>query len=54
MTVFLTDMRYYDEFVEVRRSWLGDTLATSSLIGVDSLASPALLVEIEARAYVKS
>lgn len=52
MTVILTDMRYYDEFIEVRRNWLGDTLATSSLIGVDSLASPALLVEIEARAYI--
>lgn len=54
MTVFLTDMRYYEEFVEVRQSRLGDTLATSSLIGVESLASPELLVEIEARAYVES
>lgn len=53
MRVFLTDMRYYDEFVEVRGSWLGDRLATSTLVGVDSLADPALLVEIEARAHVE-
>lgn len=52
MTVFLTDMRYVEDFVEMRGEILGDDLATSSLIGVDQLALPELLVEIEARAHI--
>ena len=52
MTVFLTDMRHVEEFVEIRGEVLGDDLTTSSLIGVDQLALPGLLVEIEARAHI--
>ena len=52
MTVFLTDMRHVEDFVKLRGERLGDDLATSSLIGVDQLALPPLLVEIESRAYI--
>jgi len=52
MTVYLTDMRYVEDFVEMRGEILGDDLTTSSLIGVDQLALPELLVEIEARAHI--
>jgi enamine deaminase RidA (YjgF/YER057c/UK114 family) len=52
MTVFLTDMRHAENFVELRGDILGDDLATSSLIGVNQLASPSLKVEIESRAYI--
>lgn len=52
MTVFLTDMRHVESFVELRGEVLGDELTTSSLIGVDQLALPGLQVEIEARAYI--
>jgi len=52
MTVFLTDMRHVEDFVELRGERLGDDLTTSSLIGVDQLALPPLLVEIESRAYI--
>lgn len=52
MTVFLTDMRHVEDFVEMRGEILGVDLATSSLIGVDQLALPELKVEIESRAYI--
>lgn len=52
MTVFLTDMRHVEDFVELRGEILGDDLTTSSLIGIDQLALPGLKVEIEARAYI--
>jgi enamine deaminase RidA (YjgF/YER057c/UK114 family) len=52
MTVFLTDMRHVEDFVELRGEILGEDLATSSLIGVDQLALPRLNVEIEVRAHV--
>lgn len=52
MTVFLTDMRHVEDFVELRGEILGDDLTTSSLIGVDQLALPELKVEIETRAYI--
>lgn len=52
MTVYITDMRYAREFKDLRGEILGDDLTTSALIGVDSLAQPGMLVEIESEAIV--
>jgi enamine deaminase RidA (YjgF/YER057c/UK114 family) len=54
MTVYLTDMRYAREFKDIRGETLGDDLTTSALIGVDSLAQPGMLVEIESEAVTDS
>jgi enamine deaminase RidA (YjgF/YER057c/UK114 family) len=48
MTVFITDMRYGDEFVRLRGEILGRDFPASALIGVSQLASPDALVEIQA------
>lgn len=52
MTVYITDMRYAREFKDIRGDVLGDDLTTSALIGVDSLARPEMLVEIESQAIL--
>jgi len=52
MTVYVTDMRYAREFKDVRSEVLGEDLTTSALIGVDSLAKPGLLIEIESQAVL--
>jgi 2-iminobutanoate/2-iminopropanoate deaminase len=52
MTVFLTDMRYGDEFVRLRREILGRDFPASALIGVSHLANPDALVEIQAIAVL--
>ena len=52
MSVYLTDMRYAEKFAtEIRPDVLGSDLPVSSLIGVDHLALPGLLIEIEVSAY---
>jgi 2-iminobutanoate/2-iminopropanoate deaminase len=50
MTVFITDMRYGDEFVRLRGEILRRDFPASALIGVSQLASPEALVEIQATA----
>ena len=52
MTVFITDSRYGDEFVELRKQYFPNGYPCSALIGVHSLAQPAMLVEIQAIAVV--
>jgi 2-iminobutanoate/2-iminopropanoate deaminase len=52
MTVFITDSRYGDEFVELRKHYFTKGYPCSALIGVHSLANPAMLVEIQAIAVV--
>ena len=54
MTVFVTDMKYGREFLEIRKEMLGDNLAPSALIGGAQLAFDSLLVEIQATAYKPS
>jgi enamine deaminase RidA (YjgF/YER057c/UK114 family) len=51
-TVFLTDARHIPAFREVRGSILGEDLPSSTLVIVDGLALPELLIEIEAIAVV--
>jgi 2-iminobutanoate/2-iminopropanoate deaminase len=48
MTVFITDIRYGDEFVRLRGEILKRDFPASALIGVSHLASPDALLEIQA------
>jgi len=48
MTVFLTDMRHGDRFIELRRQKFGKDFPASALIGIHALAVPGMLLEIQA------
>ena len=48
MTVFVTDIRYGDEFVRLRGEILQRDFPASALIGVSHLANPEALIEIQA------
>ena len=48
MTVYLTDPRYMDEFLELRKEILDGSYATSTMITVDKLYDPKMLIEISA------
>jgi len=52
MTVFITDSRYGDQFVELRKAYFSKGYPASALIGVHSLARPEMLVEIQAIAVI--
>ena len=47
MTVFITDVRFGDRFVELRKEIFGEDFPASALITVAGLARPGLLVEIQ-------
>ncbi|MDP6705946.1 MAG: RidA family protein [Alphaproteobacteria bacterium] len=50
-TVFLTDPRHIDGYRAARKKVIGDdTLPASTLLLIDGLASPDMLIEIEATA----
>ena len=51
MTVFITDMRFGDEFVRLRGEILRSDFPASALIGISSLANPEALLEIQAVAW---
>jgi enamine deaminase RidA (YjgF/YER057c/UK114 family) len=51
-TIFLTDPRFREPLSEVRQRYLGNNLPTSTLVTVAALATPDLLIEIEAIAVV--
>ena len=51
MTVFITDMRYGDRFTEMRRDYFTD-YPGSALIGIESLARPEMMLEIQAIAVI--
>ena len=51
LTVFLTDPRHIDGYRAARKKVIGDdTLPASTLLLIDGLASPDMLIEIEATA----
>jgi enamine deaminase RidA (YjgF/YER057c/UK114 family) len=50
--VFITDIRYGDEFVRLRAEILGRDFPASALIGVSHLANPEALLEIQAIAVL--
>ncbi len=47
MTVFITDARFGDQFVEIRKEYFTKGYPCSALITVESLARPEMLVEIQ-------
>jgi enamine deaminase RidA (YjgF/YER057c/UK114 family) len=47
MTVFITDPRLGDRFVELRKEIFGDNFPASALITVAALARPQMLVEVQ-------
>ena len=53
MTVFVTDIRYGDEFVRLRGEILKRDFPASALIGVSQLANPEALIEIQAVAALE-
>ena len=52
MTVFITDPRYGDEFVEIRKQYFTRGFPGSALISVYALARPAMMVEVQAVAVL--
>ena len=52
MTVFITDQRYGDRFVELRKEIFGGDFPSSALITIRSLARPEMLVEVQGIAVV--
>lgn len=52
MTVFITDPRYGEEFVKIRREFFSGNYPCSALITVAGLARPEMLIEIQAVAVL--
>ncbi|MGI9260310.1 MAG: RidA family protein [Gammaproteobacteria bacterium] len=53
MTVFITDTRFGDEFVEIRKQhFYNDQFPSSALVTVVGFARPEILIEIKATAVV--
>jgi 2-iminobutanoate/2-iminopropanoate deaminase len=53
VTVFIRDMRLYDEIHEVRRMYFEEPYPASSMVEVSALIDPRLLIEIEAIAVIE-
>jgi len=53
MTVFVTDIRFGDEFVRLRGEILKRDFPASALIGISQLANPEVLIEIQAIAVLE-
>ena len=52
MTVFITDMSYGNRFIELRKQKFGRDFPASALIGINQLALPGALIEIQAVAAI--
>jgi enamine deaminase RidA (YjgF/YER057c/UK114 family) len=48
MTVYLTDPRLMAQFLDLRQEILGGNFSTSTMIAVDKLYEPEMLIEISA------
>lgn len=46
MTVYITDVRYGDQFVAIRKEIFGDAFPASALITCTGFAKPTMLVEV--------
>jgi 2-iminobutanoate/2-iminopropanoate deaminase len=53
VTVFIRDMRLYDEIHEIRRRYFEEPYPASSMVEVSALIDPRLLIEIEAVAVIE-
>jgi enamine deaminase RidA (YjgF/YER057c/UK114 family) len=47
MTSFITDWRFAPVLSEVRKEMLGENLVTDALVGVEQLALPEMLIEVQ-------
>ncbi|MDX1747399.1 MAG: Rid family hydrolase, partial [Halobacteriales archaeon] len=45
---YLTDMQFADEYREIKKEILGDSLPTNSLVSTSALADPRMYLEVEA------
>jgi enamine deaminase RidA (YjgF/YER057c/UK114 family) len=52
MTVYITDARYGDKFVEIRKEIFKQNFSASTLVTVSGLAHPALMIEITTVAVI--
>jgi len=48
MSVYLTDPRLMDRFLDLRQEILGGNFATSTMVCIDKLYEPEMLIEISA------
>jgi 2-iminobutanoate/2-iminopropanoate deaminase len=53
MTVFIKDMQYGTRFTQIRKEYFQQGYPCSALIGIDSLARPEMMLEIQAVAVVE-
>lgn len=51
-TVYITDPRYVDRLIELRREIFGHDFPTSALVAVAHLARSGMLVEVQAMAVI--
>jgi reactive intermediate/imine deaminase len=54
VTIFLTDMGYFDRIVELRGRWFTAPYPADTIVEVSSLYSPNAMIEIEAIAAADS
>jgi 2-iminobutanoate/2-iminopropanoate deaminase len=54
VTIFLTDMGYFDRIVELRGQWFTAPYPADTIVEVSSLYSPDAMIEIEAIAVADS
>ena len=52
MTVFIKDMQYGTHFTQMRKEYFQRGFPCSALIGIDSLARPEMMVEVQAVAVL--
>ena len=48
VTIYLTDMSYFERIVALRGEWFSEPYPADTLVEVQSLALPELMIEIEA------
>ncbi len=53
VTIYMTDMSYFPNIVELRRKWFCPPYPADTIVEVKALALPELMIEIEAVALVK-
>jgi 2-iminobutanoate/2-iminopropanoate deaminase len=54
MTVYITDARYGDKFVEIRKEIFKQNFPASTLVTISGLSHPAMLIEVATIAVIGS
>jgi len=54
MTVYITDARYGDKFVELRKEIFKKDFPASTLVTVSGLSTPQMLIEVSTVAVIGS